>query len=207
MRSAIFITLCAIVALTSCGESGGGSGATGGSGASGGTGGMPACLGPEDCDDGDECTADSCLDAVCRNSTVADGTPCTGGECREGRCESGFACTEQGIRDAIAEGGGPHFFDCDGPTTVTTSAEIVIDNDVILDGESQLTVDAQQMHRVFEVAAVVTAELRGFTVTGGTAQEGGGVSVRGTLTLTDTIVSNNTADFIGGGIQTVPTLR
>ena len=45
-----------------------------------------------------------------------------------------FACTEQGIRDAIAEGGGPHFFACDGPTSVVTSAEIVIDNDVILDG-------------------------------------------------------------------------
>jgi len=38
-------------------------------------------------------------------------------------------------------GGGPHFFACDGPTTVWTEAEIVIDNDVILDGEGELTVD------------------------------------------------------------------
>jgi hypothetical protein len=27
-------------------------------------------------------------------------------------------CTEGGIRAAIAEGGGPFTFDCDGPTTV-----------------------------------------------------------------------------------------
>ena len=43
-------------------------------------------------------------------------------------------CTESGIRGAIAEGGGPFTFACDGPTTVATEAEIVIDNDVILDG-------------------------------------------------------------------------
>ena len=42
-----------------------------------------------------------------------------------------FACTEQGILDAIAMGGGPHTFDCTGPTTVVTTDTIVIDNDVI----------------------------------------------------------------------------
>jgi hypothetical protein len=49
-----------------------------------------------------------------------------------------FACSEEGIRDAIEQGGGPHQFDCDGPTTVVTEAQIVIDNDVILDGEGNL---------------------------------------------------------------------
>jgi len=29
-----------------------------------------------------------------------------------------FPCTEQGIRDAIALGGGPHTFDCNGPSVV-----------------------------------------------------------------------------------------
>ena len=59
-----------------------------------------------------------------------------------GACPMVFACTEQGIRDAIDEGGGPHYFDCVGPTTVPTEAEIVINNDVILDGEGDLIVDA-----------------------------------------------------------------
>jgi hypothetical protein len=36
-----------------------------------------------------------------------------------------FPCTEQGIRDAIQEGGGPHTFDCGDGITVVTQAEIV----------------------------------------------------------------------------------
>jgi hypothetical protein len=93
---------------------------------------------------------------------VADGTACSGGECLDEVCApvGAFHCTEQGIRDAIAEGEGPHFFACDGPTTVETDTTVVIDNDVILDGEGNLTVDGQLSHRVFDVNKDVTAELR-----------------------------------------------
>ena len=52
-----------------------------------------------------------------------------------------FPCTEQGIRDAIAAGGGPYTFACAGPQTVVTAAVDVIHNDVILDGGGNLTVD------------------------------------------------------------------
>jgi hypothetical protein len=41
-----------------------------------------------------------------------------------------------------------------------TAAEIVIDNDVILNGEGKLTIDGNAAHRVFSVAAGVTAEHR-----------------------------------------------
>jgi hypothetical protein len=127
-----------------------------------------------------------------------------------------FPCTEQGIRDAIAEGGGPHTFDCDGPQTVVTEAEIVIDNDVILDGEGKLTVDgggehadSLDNHRVFFVTEGVTAELRRFTVTGGWLDQdpkttgsgpGGGISNAGSLTVTNSTVSGNSA-VLGGGIH------
>ena len=116
-----------------------------------------------------------------------------------------FPCTEQGIRDAIAEGGGPHFFACDGPTTVVTEAEIVIDDDVTLDGEGNLTVDGAEDHRVFSVDEGVTAELRGLTATrGNSGTEGGGIYNAGTLTLTNSTVSGNTAGGVergnGGGI-------
>jgi hypothetical protein len=106
-----------------------------------------------------------------------------------------FPCTEQGIRDAIAVGGGPHTFACDGPMTVVTEAEIVIENDVILDGEGNLTVDGDEDHRVFSVAESITAELRRLTVTKG----GGGIFNAGTLTLINITISGNAAD-IGGGI-------
>jgi hypothetical protein len=120
-----------------------------------------------------------------------------------------FPCTEQGIRDAIAEGGGPHKFACNGPRTVVTEAEIVIDNDVILDGEGNLTVDGDEDHRVFSLVADMTSELRGLTVSHGSVlgeffpqNTGGGIFNEGTLTLTNSTVSGNT----GGGILNVGTL-
>jgi hypothetical protein len=120
-----------------------------------------------------------------------------------GTTSQGFLCTEQGIRDAIAVGGGPHTFNCQGPTTVTTEAEIAIDNDVIFDGQGDLTVDGNDDHRVFTVADGVTVTLDGFAVTGGvtlfdcsgqvdsTVCNGGGIYNRGTLTLTNSTVSGN----------------
>jgi hypothetical protein len=114
-----------------------------------------------------------------------------------------WPCTEQGIRDAITVGGGPNTFLCNGPTTVVTVAEIVIDNDVILDGEGNLTVDGNEAHRVFSVSETGTAELRGFTITKGLVLGdvgfGGGILNEGTLTLTNSTVSSNIAAS-GGGI-------
>ena len=117
-----------------------------------------------------------------------------------------FPCTEAGILDAIAAGGGPHTFTCAGPMTPPTTAEIVIDNNVVLDGEGNLTVDGGNTHRVFSVNGGVTAELRGMTVSGGNGQGGvfpdfaGGILHRGTLPVTNSTVSGNTTPRSGGGI-------
>jgi len=119
-----------------------------------------------------------------------------------------FPCTEEGIRDAIAEGGGPHSFDCDGSTPVVTEATIEIDNDVILDGQAKLTVDGNEEHRVFFVHEGVAAELIGFTVTRGRVRlvdiiescvgapgilchpgNGAGIKNHGALTLTNSTVT------------------
>jgi hypothetical protein len=97
-------------------------------------------------------------------------------------------CTEQGIRNAVAAGGGPYRFDCDGPTTVTTVARISIYKNVSLDGEGNLTVDGNDAGNVFSVSGRATAELHGLTVIGGhTAIFNGGQ----TLSLTNTTVSGN----------------
>jgi len=131
----------------------------------------------------------------------ADGTAGSGGF--EGSGGSGgavgdaFPCTEQGIVDAIAEGGGPHTFACGGPTTVTTEVEIIINNDVILDGAGDLIVDGDEDHRVFRIAEDVNAELRGFTISGGQCMGepfdciGSAIRNSGTMTLTDSTLSNN----------------
>jgi len=184
----------------------GGSGGVGGIGGSaGGAGGMPECESAGDCDDGNECTEDACADGVCDNTAVEDGTECGegAGTCQQGSCQ--MACSEQGIRDAIAAGGGPYTFPCDGPQTVVTEAEIVIDNDVILNGEGNLTVDGNDDHRVFSVLEGVTAKLNGFVVTRGlfpppgvppSGTVGGGILNSGTLTVTNSTVSANRLDGI-----------
>jgi hypothetical protein len=140
-----------------------------------------------------------------------------------------FPCTEQGIRNAVAAGGGPHSFACSGPTRVPTAAMILIDNAVILDGGGDLIVDGNDDHRVFEVASDTTAELRGMTITQGRSIVGAGVFIgtgadvtltgcsilecsgtggtsagirvsdRASLTLIDSTISRNVA-FSAGGI-------
>jgi predicted outer membrane repeat protein len=153
------------------------------------------------CDESNECTVGQCASGACDSTPIADGTACGGdaGTCQQGSCR--VACTEQGIRDAIAAGGGPYTFDCGGPTTVETQAEIEIDNDVILDGAGNPSIEGRNTHRVFSVAAGVTAELRGLTIARGATQErGGGIKNEGVLRLTDSTVSDNTARY-GGGIN------
>ncbi len=115
-----------------------------------------------------------------------DGTACSEGECLAGACGpiGAFACTEQGIRDAIAAGGGPHFFACDGPTTVVIEAALVFDNDVILDGEEELTVEGEEMHPMLEVTAESTVELRGFELANSLEFPASDIINFGMLTLT-----------------------
>jgi len=78
--------------------------------------------------------------------------------------------------------------------TVVTKAEIVIDNDVILNGEGNLTVDGNDDHRVFSVLEGVTASLDGFAVIRGFVTDSpiaGGILNDGKLTLTNSTVSDN----------------
>jgi hypothetical protein len=163
------------------------------------TGGL--CEGVE-CDDDNECTDDLCnpVDGSCESESLPDGTPCEGGGCEDGVCTSAFSCSEEGIRAAVATGGGPYTFACDGPTTVTTEAEIFVDKDVILNGEGNLTVDGNDQHRIFSVLSGVMAELHGFTLSGGYAEwseyepnGGGAIFNEGTLTIMDCSMSNNSA--------------
>ena len=136
-----------------------------------------------------------------------------------------FPCTEQGILDAIARGGGPHTFDCAGPTTVATTDTIVIGNDVILDGAGDLTVESQNGNAVW-VSAGVTAELQGFILThreltpplprGSYGGGAAGIFNQGDLTLTNSTVSGNYGghsslgcgdrgcSYTGGGIINEP---
>ncbi len=110
-----------------------------------------------------------------------------------------FSCTEQGIRDAIAEGGGPHTFDCDPPNgvyEVFTKDTIEINNDVKLDGGGGMVVNGGGDHRVFSISAGTTVELRGVRVENGAVgwpDSGGGIFNAGELTLVNCGFSRNAA--------------
>jgi len=138
---------------------------------------------------------------------VDDGIACGEGPgvCEAGHCVGGvFACSDQGIREAIAVGGGPHTFDCDGAQTLTTT--VLIDNSVILDGDGNLTLTGVGDRRVVLVSEGTTAELRGFEITNGWSDaHGGGIANEGNLTLTDSSVSNNDARW-GAGISNLGTM-
>jgi hypothetical protein len=114
-------------------------------------------------------------------------------------------CTEGGILAAVVAGGGPYRFDCDGPTTVVMAEEIVIDTDVILDGEGNLAVEGNypaSVWTVFSVSKGVNAELRRLMVTNGLDV---GVANEGRLTIQDCVISRNRSqewdpDDSGGGV-------
>jgi predicted outer membrane repeat protein len=112
-------------------------------------------------------------------------------------------CTEGGIRAAIAMGGGPYTFDCDGPTTVETFAEIIIDEDVILDGEGNLTIAAGRENRVLSLPRGATATLDGITISRGHVVDGngGGIAMSGTLTLNNSTITGNTAENAPGHLR------
>ena len=129
----------------------------------------------------------------------------TGGNSVAVVCEESLCpCTEAGIRAAIAEGGGPFTFDCDGPTTIFTKSELLIDKDVVLDGRGELTIHGNDEHRVFRLfssdASLMTVELRRMHITGGSGTGGAGITSAGILTLDQVTVSGNRAFFSGGGI-------
>jgi len=120
-----------------------------------------------------------------------------------------FPCDEAGVVAAIAAGGGPHTFSCGAATTVVTSSTIVLDQDVVLDGEGLLTLDGNATHGVLQVASGVTTELRRLHVANGlrAGDDGGGIRngsldaipVGGVLTLSECSVTNSAAQG-GGGV-------
>jgi hypothetical protein len=115
-----------------------------------------------------------------------DGVACSEGACLAGGCGQvgALACTAQAIRDAVAQGGGPHFFACDEATPVVLAEEILIDNDVILDGEGELFVVSDGV--AFSVEPEPTVEIRAIHVEPGPHPFS--IYSRGTLTLSDSVV-------------------
>jgi hypothetical protein len=97
----------------------------------------------------------------------------------------------------------------DGQTITLTSGELLIRKNLTIagPGAGKLTVSGDNASRVFEVAQKENVTLSGLTISNGAAQssDGGGILNGGTLTVTNSILSGNSA-FQGGGILNGGTL-
>jgi hypothetical protein len=83
-----------------------------------------------------------------------------------------------------------------GPHTITlTTGELVVAKNVTIKNNSgeSTTVSGGGASRVFNINAGKTASIVGLTITNGSANNGGGISNSGTLTVVNSTISGNTA--------------
>ena len=121
--------------------------------------------------------------------------------------DSGAGSLRQAIADACADS--TVTFDMT-PGHVTTpitlpTAELLINKNLAIQGPGAnlLTVQragAAPNFRIFNVTAG-TVNISGLTISNGSSGSGGGITNRGTLTLTGCTISGNTASVAGGGVQ------
>lgn len=93
-------------------------------------------------------------------------------------------------------------------TITRTSGEFTVTDDLTIDGPgaASLTLSGGNVTRVMEVGPGVTLNLEGVTVADGMEYFGPGISNAGTLTVTNSTFSGNTATVTGGGIYNAGTL-
>ena len=122
------------------------------------------------------------------------------------------------LRDAIAttpDGGTVDFQPGLSGTITLTSGELAINKDLTIlgPGANAITVSGNHASPVFNIANFTVA-ISGLTIADGTVtnsignspNSGGGIYNLGTLTVTDSAFSDNSASGFGGGIENVGTL-
>jgi predicted outer membrane repeat protein len=87
-----------------------------------------------------------------------------------------------------------------GPETISlTSGELLLGKNLVITGPSQssLTLSGNKTSRVFEVAAGKQVAVSGMTISNGFDVAGGGILNNGTLTLSNSTLSNDSANMYG----------
>jgi predicted outer membrane repeat protein len=120
------------------------------------------------------------------------------------RDDSGEGSLQQAILDANANPGPDTIqFDKAAWGTITlTSGELLITDDLTITGpgSSIVTVTSNHQSRVFHINLNLTVDISGLTISDGSADFGAGIENAGTLSLTNVVLSGNTATNSGGGI-------
>ncbi|MBN1909403.1 MAG: right-handed parallel beta-helix repeat-containing protein [Pirellulales bacterium] len=89
-------------------------------------------------------------------------------------------------------------------TVWVDDGELLVTGDLSIEGPGAdlLTFHANGQNRVFSKRQSVSVELHGITITGGSAESGGGIFAPGALTVNNCVISGNSATKEGGGIYT-----
>ena len=111
---------------------------------------------------------------------------------------------DQTALEAEALAADPTWTPADGLTITLSETQLSIIDDLNINGlgSDVLTIDANGNSRVFNISGLTTdVEFSGLTITGGQEEIGGGIyNQYGTLMLTNSTVSGNSANNFGGGI-------
>ncbi|MHB1556630.1 MAG: beta strand repeat-containing protein, partial [Isosphaeraceae bacterium] len=130
--------------------------------------------------------------------------------------DDGSAGTLRSVISAASQAGVSNTIDFNLPNPGTPQTITLSQGALVLGGSANLTIqgpgaglltiDAAKSSRVFQVNLGVTASISGLTITGGTGTAGGGVYSKGNTSLSDCVVTGNTATNYGGGIYGSNTL-
>jgi len=172
---------------------------------------LTCCGQTADCNPGTSCTAASqcrsgtCAGGVCVEPTStptpastppAPPTPTRAAACVVGT-GTGASCTESAL-DACLPGGGSFdgtvTFNCGGAATITVTSTKTISADTTIDGGSLITISGGNSVGVFSVNGGVNFTVQNLTIANGNSEGGGGIySDGGTLTVTNSIFTGNSA--------------
>jgi hypothetical protein len=124
------------------------------------------------------------------------------------------ADSEWSLREALTAAAGSPGTDTitfasslNGGTITLSGTSLLVTSSVTIigPGADLLTIHGNGASRVFNVSSGVEATMRGLTVTGGYAGDGGGIYNSGELTLDQVIVKTNDATNMGGGVYVAST--
>jgi hypothetical protein len=116
--------------------------------------------------------------------------------------DSGPGSLRQAVLDAnVVTGPDTIVFAVTGTITLT-SGEIVITDDLVIGGPGAgtLTVSGNDQSRTLRTYGDIHGVISGLTLTRGRADDGGAVTMGGSMTLLNCVVSDSTAQIGGGGV-------
>jgi len=107
-------------------------------------------------------------------------------------------CTESNL-DAALSGGGLVNFACDGIITITTTKSISADTTLDATGHT-VTISGNNAVRLFTVNAAVNFSVYNLTLANGTSTNGGAIYNSGTLVVSNSVFSGNSASNSANGL-------